>query len=46
MKIGIITPMAEEKIALIAALENTATKRHGGTEITTGQYHGHEIVLT
>ncbi|MBZ6002995.1 5'-methylthioadenosine/adenosylhomocysteine nucleosidase [Leuconostoc gelidum subsp. aenigmaticum] len=46
MKIGIITPMAEEKIALIAALENTATKRHGGTEITTGQYHGHEVVLT
>ncbi|MGY3742106.1 5'-methylthioadenosine/adenosylhomocysteine nucleosidase [Leuconostoc inhae] len=46
MKIGIITPMAEEKIALIAALENTVTRRHGGTEITTGQYHGHEVVLT
>ncbi|MBZ5961333.1 5'-methylthioadenosine/adenosylhomocysteine nucleosidase [Leuconostoc gelidum subsp. gasicomitatum] len=46
MKIGIITPMAEEKITLIAALENTATKHHGGTEITTGQYHGHEVVLT
>ncbi|MEX0380936.1 5'-methylthioadenosine/adenosylhomocysteine nucleosidase [Leuconostoc sp. MS02] len=46
MKIGIITPMAEEKIALIAALKNTKTKRHGGTEITTGQYNGHEVVLT
>ncbi|WP_294975431.1 5'-methylthioadenosine/adenosylhomocysteine nucleosidase [uncultured Leuconostoc sp.] len=46
MKIGIITPMAEEKIDLIAALENTVTRRHGGTEITTGQYRGHEVVLT
>jgi len=46
MKIGIITPMAEEKVALIAALENTVTKQHGGTEITTGQYKGHEVILT
>ncbi|ADG41333.1 MULTISPECIES: 5'-methylthioadenosine/adenosylhomocysteine nucleosidase [Leuconostoc] len=46
MKIGIITPMAEEKIALIAALENITTKQHGGTEITHGQYNGHEVILT
>ena len=29
MKIGIITPMAEEKLSLIAALDNTKTKQHG-----------------
>ncbi|MCT8390112.1 5'-methylthioadenosine/adenosylhomocysteine nucleosidase [Leuconostoc holzapfelii] len=46
MKIGIITPMAEEKIALIAALENVTTKQHGGTEITSGHYRGHEVILT
>lgn len=46
MKIGIITPMAEEKVALIAALENIVTKQHGGTEITSGIYKNHEVVLT
>ena len=46
MKIGIITAMAEEKIALIAALENVTTKQHGGTEITSGHYKGHEVILT
>lgn len=46
MKIGIITPMAEEKITLIAALEDVTTKQHGGTEITSGRYKGHEVILT
>ncbi|KAA8362409.1 5'-methylthioadenosine/adenosylhomocysteine nucleosidase [Leuconostoc carnosum] len=46
MKIGIITPMAEEKIALIAALENKRTRTHGGAEITEGQYRGHDVILT
>lgn len=46
MKIGIITPMAEEKITLIAALEDVTTKQHGGTEITGGHYKGHEVILT
>ena len=46
MKIGIITPMAEEKITLIAALEDVITKQHGGTEITSGRYKGHEVILT
>ncbi|MBK0039858.1 MULTISPECIES: 5'-methylthioadenosine/adenosylhomocysteine nucleosidase [unclassified Leuconostoc] len=46
MKIGIITPMAEEKLSLIAALDNTKTKEHGGTSITTGTYKGHEVILT
>ncbi len=46
MKIGIITPMAEEKLSLIAALDNTKTKQHGGTSITTGTYKGHEVILT
>ncbi|AQN80298.1 5'-methylthioadenosine/S-adenosylhomocysteine nucleosidase [Leuconostoc garlicum] len=46
MKIGIITPMAEEKITLIAALEDVTTKQHGGTEITSGHYKGHEVILT
>ena len=46
MKIGIITPMAEEKITLIAALEGVTTKQHGGTEITSGRYKGHEVILT
>lgn len=46
MKIGIITPMAEEKITLIAALEDVTTKQHGGTEITSGRYKGHDVILT
>lgn len=46
MKIGIITPMAEEKITLIAALEDVTTKQHGGTEITSGRYKCHEVILT
>ncbi|WP_349521933.1 5'-methylthioadenosine/adenosylhomocysteine nucleosidase [Leuconostoc citreum] len=46
MKIGIITPMAEEKISLLAALSDTKTKQHGGTEITTGRYKNHEVILT
>jgi len=38
--------MAEEKITLIAALEDVTTKQHGGTEITSGRYKGHEVILT
>lgn len=46
MKIGIITPMAEEKIALSAILENTETRQHGSTTITSGTYKNHEVMLT
>lgn len=38
--------MAEEKITLIAALKDVTTKQHGGTEITSGRYKGHEVILT
>lgn len=38
--------MAEEKITLIAALEDVTTKQHGGTEITSGHYKDHEVILT
>ncbi|MDF7626564.1 5'-methylthioadenosine/adenosylhomocysteine nucleosidase [Lactobacillaceae bacterium L1_55_11] len=46
MKVGIITPMAEEKGALVAALTDSKTSQIGDMEVITGQYHGHDIVLT
>ncbi|GMA69213.1 hypothetical protein GCM10025879_04590 [Leuconostoc litchii] len=46
MKIGVITPMAEEKIALTAILKDTVTRQHGSTTITSGTYNGHEVMLT
>lgn len=46
MKIGIITPMAEEKGALVAALENVQHEIHGGRDVTIGEYTGHQVMLT
>ncbi|TDG67513.1 hypothetical protein C5L23_001312 [Leuconostoc fallax] len=46
MKIGIITPMAEEKGSLVAALENITVRQYGGSEIIEGTYKNHDVVLT
>jgi adenosylhomocysteine nucleosidase len=46
MKIGIITPMAEEKGAIVAALSNVQHEVHGGSDVTIGEYNGHQVMLT
>ncbi|MDF7636820.1 5'-methylthioadenosine/adenosylhomocysteine nucleosidase [Leuconostocaceae bacterium ESL0958] len=45
MKIGIITPMAEEKQALMDAIEGATDYHYTDLTVTVGQYAGHDIYL-
>ncbi|CAK1226998.1 5'-methylthioadenosine/adenosylhomocysteine nucleosidase [Fructobacillus fructosus] len=45
MKIGIITPMAEEKKALTAALKDAETVAFSDLEVLVGQYNGQDVFL-
>lgn len=45
MKVGIITPMPEEKKALTAAIESPVEKKFGDLSVLTGDYAGHQVFL-
>lgn len=45
MKIGIITPMPEEKGSLVAALDNKQTILIADMEIIVGDYGHHQVIL-
>ncbi|CAH1852401.1 5'-methylthioadenosine/adenosylhomocysteine nucleosidase [Convivina intestini] len=45
MKIGIITPMPEEKGSLVAALDNKQTVLIADMEIIVGDYGHHQVIL-
>ncbi|CAK8053748.1 5'-methylthioadenosine/adenosylhomocysteine nucleosidase [Eupransor demetentiae] len=45
MRVGIITPMAEEKGTLAAALTNSQTEKIADIEVITGSYNEHQVFL-
>ncbi|GAP00517.1 5'-methylthioadenosine/adenosylhomocysteine nucleosidase [Fructobacillus ficulneus] len=45
MKIGIITPMPEEKKALTAAIQNGVEKKFADLTVLVGDYAGHQVFL-
>lgn len=46
MKVGIITPMPEEKKTLVERLENKVEENILNVNIIKGEYKGHEVYLT
>lgn len=45
MKIGIITAMPEETLAIVRTLRHTQKKRPGGQTVYSGQLFGHDVTI-
>ncbi|WP_186414703.1 5'-methylthioadenosine/S-adenosylhomocysteine nucleosidase, partial [Oenococcus oeni] len=46
MKIGIITPMEQEKRQLLDALSNIQSEKIAGQNFSEGQIYGKDVILT